>query len=115
MTSELLKKALDVITAAQPKDEGPVWMVGEQLKDILRAAPELAQIVLDDFAAQKTPLADCEKKISDYARAHRHGNSGCCTPKAAEKIIREHFGLPAAGDEPAPAGAGVAVDLDSFL
>lgn len=113
MTSELLGKALDVITAAQPKDEGPVWMVGEQLKDILRTTlgDGPAQVVIEDFTAQKTPLADCEAKIRSYAKTH----SGCCTPKAAEKIIREHFGLPAAGDEPAPAGAGVAVDLDAFL
>ena len=61
--SELLQKALAAVTAAQPKDESTIWMVGEQLKDILRAAPELAQIVLDDFSAQKTPLIDCEKKI----------------------------------------------------
>lgn len=113
--SELLQKALDVITAAQPKNEGPVWMVGEQLKDILRAEPQHAQLVLDDFTAQKTPLADCEKKIEGYARAHRSGNGGCCTPKAAEKIIREHFGIPAAGEFSAPESASVAVDLDSFL
>ena len=115
--SELLRKALDAVTAAQPKDESTVWMVGEQLKDILRASPELSQIVLDDFSAQKAPLIDCEKKIADYAKAHRHGNSGCCTPKAAEKIIREYFGFPASGAAPAPKAesAGVAVDLDSFL
>ena len=92
--SELLQQALDVISKAQPKKEGPVWMVGEQLKDILRAAPELAQIVIEDFQAG-TPLEDCEKKINDYARKH----GGCCIPTAADKIIREHFGLTGAAPQ----------------
>ena len=87
--SELLQQALEIITKAQPKTEGPVWMAGEQLKDILRASPELAQVVLEDFRGGGTPLKDCEKKISDHARKH----GGCCIPKAADRIIREHFGL----------------------
>lgn len=115
--SEVLQKALDAITKAQPKDEGPVWMVGEQLKDILRTTlgDGPAQVVNEDFTAQKTPLADCEAKIRSYAKKH----GGCCTPKAADKIIREHFGLPAAGEasaaEPTADAAPVALDLDSFL
>ncbi len=116
--NETLQKALDAVSAAQPKEESAVWMVGEQLKDILRASPELAQIVIEDFEAQKTPLADCEKKIADYAKAHRHGSSGCCTPKAAEKIIRKHFGLPeepSVGCADSSAQGAVAVDLDRFL
>lgn len=115
--NETLQKALDAITAAQPADEGPMWMVGEQLKDILLGEPALAGTVLEDFSAKQKPLAECEAKIHEYAKKH----GGCCTPKAAEKIIREHFGLPetpSAGcaDSSLGEGAGmVAVDLDSFF
>ena len=109
--SEALQQALDAISAQQPKAEDTVFAVGEQLKDILRDAPQLAQIVLEDLKAHKTALKDCEKKIHDYA--HQHG--GCCTPKAADKIIREHFGLTAAAPSAAPEPGGVALDLNSFL
>lgn len=109
--NDTLQKALDAISATQPKNEGPVWMVGEQLKDILRESPQFAQIVLEDFTAHKTALKDCEEKIRAHAKAH----GGCCTPKAADKIIREHFGLSAAQTPATQQTGGVALDLSSFL
>ena len=108
--NETLQKALDVITKAQPQEEGPVWMCGEQLKDILREAPQFAQIVIEDFEANADRLKECEKKISAHAKKH----GGCCTPKAADGIIREHFGLGATEEKPEAQG-GVAFDFDSFL
>lgn len=84
-----LEKVLYAIEDQQKKlGDGPVYWVGEQLKDILRQTPEAAQVVLEDFAAGHT-VKDCEKQIGDYARKH----GGCCPPKEADHIIREFFGI----------------------
>lgn len=39
-------KVLDKISAQQPKERSAVWMVGEQLKDMVRAEPGIADIIL---------------------------------------------------------------------
>ena len=108
--SERLQEALDAITKLQPVAEGPVWMVGEQLKDMLRDAPALAAIVIEDLQADKDALKHCESKIREHARKH----GGCCIPRDAEKIIREHFGLQAKQEAP-KAADDTLVSLDSFF
>lgn len=95
--------ALDKITAQQnqhKKGSAP-WCVGEQLKDILRAQPEAADLVAQDLDQKGMGLADCEKKIDAFAEAHRQGNKGCCGPADSDRIIREFYGLPARREEPA--------------
>ena len=44
-----LSAAIEAVTAQQPKEENAVWMVGEQLKDMLRQEPHMAEIVLRDL------------------------------------------------------------------
>ena len=39
----MLETALGKIEAQQPNERTPVWMVGEQLKDMLRANPQAAK------------------------------------------------------------------------
>lgn len=97
---EDLQKAIDAITKQQPKARNAVWMVGEQLKDILRESPDLAPLVLEDLAANKKALADCEKEIKAFADAHKTGSFACVIPSEADEIIRKHFGLPLRGDAP---------------
>lgn len=77
------------------------WCVGEQLKDILRAQPEAAELVAQDLDQKGMGLADCEKKIAAFAKANSQGNVGFCGPADAERIIREFYGLPARREEPA--------------
>lgn len=108
--SERLQEALDAITKLQPAAEGPVWMVGEQLKDMLRDVPALAGIVIEDLQADKDALKHCESKIREHARKH----GGCCIPKDADRIIREHFGLQAK-PETVKAADDTLVSLDSFF
>ncbi len=114
-----LDEAIEKITGQQPKERTPVWMVGEQLKDILRAEPELAEIVLEDLEGKSDALVKCEKEIKAFADKHKSGNSFCVIPAEAERIIREFFGLPGRGERPtartekAP-GAQV-LDLADFL
>lgn len=58
-----LEFALEKIAAQQPNERTPVWMVGEQLKDILRREPHLAELVAQDLDVKEMSLAECEKKI----------------------------------------------------
>lgn len=101
-----LQNTLDKITAQQPKERTPVWMVGEQLKDILRSEPNLAEIVAQDLDVKEMALSECEKKIKAFADEHKTGNFSCVVPAEAERIIREFYGLPARGEAAGPAPAG---------
>ena len=99
----MLETALEKVTAQQPQERTAVWMVGEQLKDILRAEPHLAEMVSQDLEVKELSLAACEKKIKAYADKHKAGGFSCVIPSEAERIIREFYGLPALGEAPAPA------------
>lgn len=111
-----LQSALDKITAQQPKERTAVWMVGEQLKDMLRAEPHLAELVEQDLDVKEMALAECEKKLKAFADGHKTRNFSCVTPVEAERIIREFYGLPARGEaaEPEPAGDNL-IRLEDFF
>lgn len=101
------------ITAQQGEENTPVWMVGEQLKDIIRDYPGWQEIVAQDLENQAMSLAECEKKIKAYADKHRKGNFACVVPSVAEKIIRDFYGLTDAAK-----GRGAkreVIDLASFF
>ena len=106
-----LYDAIDAISAQQPKERTAVWMVGEQLKDILRGEPDLAELVLRDMDQKGMSLADCEKKIKAHADQHRTGNFACVSPAEAETIIREFYGLA----EQQSVKGGVVLNLADFL
>ena len=102
------------ITAQQGKERTAVWMVGEQLKDIIRDDSRLQEIVEQDLEQEGLSLAACEKKIKAYADKHKTGNFACVTPAEAEDIIREFYGLGAAAVEDAPKTGNV-VNLADFF
>lgn len=117
-------------TQQKGKENTAVWMVGEQLKDICRADPACATIVAEDLENKDMSIEKASLKIKAYADdQHRKqkGNCVCVPPKVAEGIIREFYGLPAAGtsvaeDETPPESLSQAssiangfLDLDSFL
>ena len=102
----------DLIRSQQGKERTAVWMVGEQLMDILRREPELQEIAEQDLQREGMTLADCEKKIKAYADKHRTGNFACVCPAEAEEIIRAFYGLHRAA---APKRRGIVVDLADFL
>lgn len=99
-----LNTVLDKITAQQSqyKKGSAPWCVGEQLKDILRAQPEAADLVAKDLEQKGMGLADCEKKIAAFAKENRQGNMGFCGPADADRIIREFYGLPARREDTIP-------------
>ena len=90
-----LQKALSLIEAQQKKAGAgtPAWCVGQQLADILNGQPAAAQIVAEDLGTTGMGIADCEKKIADFAKKHAKNGVGFCGPAQADKIIREFYGL----------------------
>lgn len=122
-----LQTTLDRIAAQQAtyKQGSAPWCVGEQLKDMLRENATGAGIVAMDIDQKGMGLADCEKKIADFAQKNKQGNVGFCGPADADRIIREFYGLPARSETPhpiAPAGTQAAaparrkiIRLEDFL
>lgn len=112
-----LQTALDKITAQQAthKQGSAPWCVAEQLKDILRAQPEIAELVANDLDQTGMSLADCEKKIAAFANDHRQGSVGFCGPADSDRIIRAFYGLPEAPAVPSPASRRKTIRLADFL
>lgn len=114
MTS--VEKAVELITAQQTEQYalGPVWCVGEQLKDMLQNDEDAAALVVKDLEQDSMGIAECEKKIHDFAR----DNGGFCGPKDADRIIRTFYGIENT-HSPAPAEPAAArrkkISVTDFL
>lgn len=120
--TEMQNNAIAAIAAQQPKERSAIWMVGEQLKDMVRAEPGLAPLLLADLAGKGMGLADAEQQIAAAAKKNKVGNVGVVTPAEAEDILRSFYGLPLRGaaQEPARDEAKFAppegmLDLSAFL
>jgi hypothetical protein len=98
-------------------DTKPVFTIGEQLKDIAAREPISAELLEKDLVIKEMSLEAAEKKLKEYADKHHKGAGGfCISPKVAEKILREFYGLPEAGKAPAePAPQEGYIDLSEFL
>ena len=107
----MVEKVIKKIEAQQPKERTAVWMVGEQLKDMVRAEPSLAEIVDKDLDVPEMSLSACEKKIKAFADKHKTGGFACVIPLEAERIIREFYGLPVRNEE----GKNKVIDLADFF
>lgn len=112
-----IQDAIAAIEGQQPKERSAVWMVGEQLKDMIRGDEAAAELLLTDLTQNKEmTLAAAEKKIAERAKKNKVGNCGCVTPAEAEDILREFFGLPERGTAAAPqTERRKVVDLADFL
>lgn len=116
--------AIAAIEAQQPKKRSAIWMVGEQLKDMVRAEPGIAELLTADLAGKGMGLANAEQQIAAAAKKNKVGSCGVVTPAEAEDILRSFYGLPPRGaatetaerDEakftPQPEGM---LDLSAFL
>ena len=113
---------MDVFALIEAQQKGledtTIFMVGEQLKDICRADPASAQIVMEDLQQKEMSIAACEKKIKEHAdklKTEKKLKAVGISPKTADAIIRKFYGLPDAGAEkPAAAPAGM-LDLEALL
>lgn len=89
--SEITEKALTKITEKQSQynENDKHYWIAEQVKDIAAESDDNAQHIFNDLDDDKMSLKEIEKKIAEYAKTH----GGCTPPKAADKIIRDFFGL----------------------
>ena len=122
---EVCMTVFEMIEAQQKGlEDTTVYMVGQQLKDICRSDPACAAIVAEDLQNKEMSIAACEKKIKAYAdeiKAKKKVRAVGVSPEAAERIIRQFYGLPEAvaqverpSREQTPAIGGV-LDLDALL
>ena len=91
----------------------PRWMIGEQLLDIASREAGVSEILERDLEIPELSLAAAEKKFKEYADKHHRGGSFCITPKVAEEILREMYGLP--GGTSRKESSSSFLDLASFL
>lgn len=114
-----MERLIKIIEAQQQgKETSPVFMVGEQLKDIAEREPGTVELLIQDLQIPEMSLEAAEKKIKEYADKNRKGAfSFCVSPKVAEDILRKFYGLPDAGDaqNKKTVTAGAYIDLDSML
>ena len=97
------------------------YCAGEQLKDIVRTTPGAAELVFKDLDVKEMSITECEKKIKALAdERHRknRGNFAFVSPKEADVIIREFYGIPdtvSVPENPKDKESSGLIDLDSFL
>ena len=113
----MLQQVIERINKQQEAcQNSPAFVVGEHLKDILRANPNCAEIVLQDLDVKEMSIVECEKKIKAYADKHRNGNVGFCPPHEAEKIIKRFYGINGDGSECSSGQADDGyIDLFNFI
>lgn len=109
-----LQSAIDAIRAQQPKLRNDIWMVGEQLIDMLTDEPQWADMVEHDLKNKGQRLEDLAAQIRERAKKNKIGSFSCVTPKEAEEIIRKTYGIPARGEQPKPKMAPV-INLEDFF
>lgn len=115
-----MDKAIAAIEAQQGrvKARSAPWMVGEQLKDMVRREPGIGELIAQDLTAGGMSLQKAEAKIKDFADKHRTGNFACVTPAEAEGILRRFYGLPEREErprQPVAEGPSAEVRLEDFF
>ena len=116
-----MSKLFDLIAEQQKGHETePRFMIGEQLKEIAEREPLSAELLERDLEIEEMNLEAAEKHFQEYAdRNHGEAKAFCITPKVAERLLREFYGLPipeenAPEKKEADSSAGY-IDLSSFL
>lgn len=114
--NETMKKLCAIIEEQRKGHEDePIFMIGEQLKEIAERESASAQLLERDLQVDGMGLEGAAKALKKYADEHSNKRGCfCISPKVAEKILREFYGLaePSAKVE---ASSGGIVDLSAFL
>ena len=104
------------------KENTAVWMVGEQLKEIAAESEHNAELLLQDLKIPAMNLQKAESKIKAYSDKNKgKANCFCVSPKVADGILREFYGLAPRGEgdgNSTPAAEqknDVFIDLGDFL
>ncbi len=113
--------SISEIIALQQKghENEPRFMIGEQLKEIAEREPICAELLERDLQIKEMSLEAAEKQLQQYADEHRAGKKCfCITPKVAEKILRQFYGLPERDEKDAPPSADKDdsyIDLSTYM
>ena len=102
----------------QQKGKGgtPEFAIGEQLKEIVKAEPESAELVDQDIEREKMGLVDVAAAFKKYADDHHKKEKVfCITPQVAEDLIRKFYGLTEKKAEQIQEKKDTFLDLGSFL
>ena len=101
------------------KENTDVWMVGEQLKEIGAESEHNAEILLQDLQIENMNIVAAAAQLKAYADKNRgKANSFCISPKVADGILREFYGLgepQAAEIKPTGVQDGGIINLEDFL
>lgn len=114
--NEVMTKLSAIIEAQQKgHEDDPIFMIGEQLKEIAERERASAELLLRDLEVDGMGLDGAAKELKKYADKHS-GRRGCfcISPKVAENILREFYGLGEAAAVSTPTAPG-RIDLGSFL
>ena len=116
----MLSPTLIALIEEQQKghENEPLYMVGEQLKEIAEREPLSAELLEKDLATDGMKLSQAADALKKYADEH-HGKEKCfcITPIVAEGILRSFYGLPERGakEEKISEQENTRIDLESFL
>ncbi|MBQ9744490.1 MAG: hypothetical protein IJW19_05125 [Clostridia bacterium] len=96
-----MEKLINLISEQQRGHENePAYMIGEQLKEIAEREPSVIDILVKDLETNGMGLEDVAAKFKQYAdKNHGSAKCFCITPKVAEDLIREFYGLPKAEEK----------------
>lgn len=113
-------RVFEIISEQQKGHETkPRFMIGEQLKEIAEREPISAELLERDLQLKEMNLEAAEAKFAEYAQKHRKGaRCYCITPKVAEEILREFYGLPMLEDNATvtkDAPKDTFIDLGDFI
>ena len=111
---------LNLLIEGQQKgrENTDVFMVGEQLKDIGAESEHNAEILLQDLALPNMGRVAAAAKLKAYADKNRGiSNCVCISPKVADGILREFYGLESRAEmkERATVQDSGFIDLEAFL
>ena len=115
-----MEKLREIIEAQRKgKEDTPVWMVGEQLLDIAAGESDSLELLKQDLIVPEMSLEKAEKQIKAWADKHKKGNCCCVSPKVADGILREFYGLKSLDEKKSDAKEAekqnTLIDIDSFL
>lgn len=117
----LSERLISLIEEQQKWHENePLFMVGEQLREIAEREPFSAELLEKDLDTDGMKLADAAAALQKYAdENHGKAKCFCITPKVAEGILRKFYGLPEAvtaeEKKAEDSDEGSRIDLAAFL
>lgn len=94
----------------------PVFMIGEQLKEMAEGDDKVTELLIQDLQAANMKLSDAAKELQKYSDENRgKAKCFCITPKVAEDILRKFYGLPERKEPRCSDNTAPTIDLTDFL